>query len=650
MTRTPLLPLLMRLAPLVLAALVVLPALAPLWAQRPTIRTVPRQAPQSDQDGVAAKFRLADQLLRAGQEDRAIALLEDLRADDPGSQAVFLKLKYAYVQTKRFEEAIQLVIDHIERVGATADLLAELGSLHYQMGDTATASVIWNRVLEDEPLEASTYRSVYTAQVRSRLYEDAAGVLEQGRVALDSPTLFRSELAQVYDLLADYPNVAREYLGIIAERPDRVAVVKSRFARSLDDPEAAAAYRAAIDAAIREDPLQLAFRDLSMWLALETSDYRAGFDASRAFDRLGAQDGNALLAFARSAQDAAEQDAATGTDALTYAEEAYMLLLDTYPASPLAGAARYSLATLHEQRATALNERAFDPDGTRAPAPNYEQALTGYAAYADAYPTGPFAESARQRVAALQQRVFRDYAAAETVLRDLARTSRTPEVVAEARLSLGTLAFLRDDLTRARLAFQQVEEEVRIGETAERARLELATLDFYVGDLDGALARVKAMNENTATQVANDAITLKLLLNEHRGPDSTDTALKTYAEAARYVRQDRPAEALPVLDSLDAQFAQHPIGDEAAFLRAEALRASGRTPEALTVLEALPERFPRSYLGDRALFLRAEILEQDAGDLDAARAAYTDLLTRYPGSLLLPDARARIRALRGDGV
>ncbi|MEL7361808.1 MAG: tetratricopeptide repeat protein [Bacteroidota bacterium] len=637
---------------LLLSLLVLLVSTSAL-AQSPGTRTIqPNDRELSDDRTVAAKFRLSDQLMRSGQAERAIALLEDLQADDPVSQPIYLKLKYAYVQTKQYDDAIALVQDRLDRLGTSAELLGELGSLQFQEGDAETARATWDRALSLSPHETGTYRAVYVGMTQNRLYEEAAAVLEQGRAALGQPSLFRGELAQVYDLAGDYASVAREYLAIVRERPDRVQVIKNRFARSLDDPEAAAAYRSAIDTAIREAPLDLVFRDLSAWLALELGDFRTAFDASRALDRLGPQDGQALLSFARAAQDAADPSTPNDApdDALSLAQEAYQLLLETSTTSPIADAALYSLATLYEQRAAAENERAFDAMGDRVVAPNFEAALDSYRRYVQQNPTGPFAESALQRMAALQQTVFRDYAQAEALLRDLARTSRVPETVAEARLSLGTLAFLRDDLARARIAFQQVEEEVRIGEAAERARLELARLDFYVGDLDGALSRVRAMNENTATQVANDAITLKLLLTEHKGPDSANVALTTYAEAARYARQQRPTEALAVLDQMAADFAQHPIADEAAFLRAEALREAGRTDEALVVLDALPEAFPRSYLGDRALFLRAQILELDRRDLDAARQAYTDLLTRYPGSLLLPEARSRIRALRGDGV
>ena len=80
------------------------------------------------------------------------------------------------------------------------------------------------------------------------------------------------------------------------------------------------------------------------------------------------------------------------------------------------------------------------------------------------------------------------------------------------------------------------------------------------------------------------------------------------------------------------------------------LRALGRFDDALAVLTAFPEQFPDSYLADRSLFTVGEIHERDRGDAGRAMAAYADLLARYPGSLLAPEARARIRRLRGDGV
>ena len=43
-------------------------------------------------------------------------------------------------------------------------------------------------------------------------------------------------------------------------------------------------------------------------------------------------------------------------------------------------------------------------------------------------------------------------------------------------------------------------------------------------------------------------------------------------------------------------------------------------------------------------------VQLNLNDPDGAMVTYTQILTHYPGSLLLPEVRLRIRALRGDGV
>ena len=294
------------------------------------------------------------------------------------------------------------------------------------------------------------------------------------------------------------------------------------------------------------------------------------------------------------------------------------------------------------------NERAFDAADNRIDAPHFEAALAGYQAFAERYPTHPSAMEALARQAELQQSVFRNYGVAEILLERLSNQSRNAGQAATARLDLGRLALQRGNLAAARTAFTQVEEDLRIGPLAETARLELALLNFYEGDFQGALARVEAMNENTATDVANDAIALKLTLRENVGPDSTNAALQAYADASLLARQQRHTEVLRELEGLLSTFGAHPISDEAAFLRIETQRALGLTVEAVTSIERFQSRYPQSHLLERTLFLLGEIQEHDYGDAAAALETYTEFLVRFPGSLLAPDARARIRNLRGD--
>ena len=127
--------------------------------------------------------------------------------------------------------------------------------------------------------------------------------------------------------------------------------------------------------------------------------------------------------------------------------------------------------------------------------------------------------------------------------------------------------------------------------------------------------------------------------------DSLHAHLDAFARASLLSRRGLGAEALAVLDSLDAADARHPLADQQLFLRALTLRDLGDAEAALGALADLGTRFPASFFRDRALRLEADISGRDLGDLDAARAALDRLLEQFPGSLFAPEARARLRAL-----
>ncbi len=561
-----------RLLPFALALAVF--AAGPASAQRPAPPV------QEDSDPATAKFRLADAYLRAGQADRALALLEDLHAADPGSFAVYDKLKEAYVTVKRYDDALALIDARIEQTAATPNLLAEAGRLHVLNNDLEAAEQTWQAALDAAPDNPSTYRLVYAAEVEARLFEQAIDVLRQGRERLGQPTLYRAELAELYGRTEQHEEAMAEYAALLSDDPNQLGLVQSRIGRMLDSDGAGDAFTTAVERLIRREPLVMAYRELAAWLYAETGDFAAALDATRALDRLRSEQGQSLYAFA---------EAALNADAFDEALQAYEIILDRHADGPIAPLALLSTGLLYELRGQRSGERAFDADGNRIPAADYDHALERFEAFLRQHPTHPNYPVALRQLAGLQKDVFRDYGQAEALLREVLTRFPNGPVAARARLDLGEVALLRDDLGAARAAFTQVEESERIGEAAELARLELARLAFYEGQFEMAETRAQAMNRNTATDVANDAIALKLLLSENAGPDSTSTALRTFARAQLLQRQQRPALALAAVDSLLAAFPQHPLADDA--LRPPRRRAP--RPRPLRRRARHPHRLPR---------------------------------------------------------
>ncbi len=611
--------------------------LAPVQAQRITIR----QAPPAGVDStLVARFQLADTYLRGGLYDRAITLFEDLYAHSPETYAFFDKLKEAYENVKRYDDAVALVDARLaQHDGDPTALMTEKARLLYLKGDEQAAFDLWEAALDGSGALENTYRLVYSSMLQVRLLDRAIAVLERGRRALGQPTLYQPDLAYLYSLMGRHEQAMDEYLGLLALNERQLSYVRNRLNRTLEQEGALEASIAAAERGVRKAPLNRSYRELLAWLYMEARQYAKALDAYRAIDRLEKENGRVLFDFAQRAAAAAAYDVAL---------EAFDEVLNRYPDAPVAAEAQFGLAVMHELWAEKTRERLFDDRGARLTAPHYDAALAAYRSFLQRYENHAYYPEALRRIGRLQQDVFFNLGEADATLNEVAQRYPNSQAALQARFDLGRIALVRGSLEEARLIFGRLVEQLRLGELAEQARYEQALIHFYRGEFDAARTLVSALDENTSTDVANDAIELKVLLVENKGPDSLNTPLRRYAEAALLHRQRHETAVVERMDALLRDFGQHPIADDARFLRATALREAGDARQALAAFGEIPLIHPQSYLVDRSLFQAAEIQEQDLQDKEAALATYTRLLTEYPGSLLVPEVRLRIRTLRGD--
>ena len=305
---------------------------------------------------------------------------------------------------------------------------------------------------------------------------------------------------------------------------------------------------------------------------------------------------------------------------------------------------------MHERWAQQTRERIFDDLGNRLPAPHFDTALDTYRSFLQQYPTHPRYPDVLRRIGRLQQDVFFNLGEADATLSEVANRYPNTQAAFQARYDLGRIALARGTLEDALLIFTRLIDEMRIGELAELARFERARIHFYRGEFEAAKTLVSALDKNTSSDVANDAIELKILLLENKGPDSLSTPLRRYAEAALLQRQRRPTDVVQQLDSLLKDFGMHPLADDARFMRATALREAGRFDDAVAAFGELPLIHPDSHLADKSIFQAADIHERDLLNEKRALDLYIRMLTNFPGSLLIPEVRIRIRHLRGDGA
>ena len=132
--------------------------------------------------------------------------------------------------------------------------------------------------------------------------------------------------------------------------------------------------------------------------------------------------------------------------------------------------------------------------------------------------------------------------------------------------------------------------------------------------------------------------------------DTLGLALKDYAAVEALVFRNQLPQAITGLDALLARYPGHTITDDALLLKARLQRRTGAYAAAATTLGQLTSNPKYDVLSDDALFLLAEIEEQNLGDKAKAQEHYQQVLTKYPGSIYVAEARKRFRHLRGDAV
>jgi outer membrane protein assembly factor BamD (BamD/ComL family) len=71
---------------------------------------------------------------------------------------------------------------------------------------------------------------------------------------------------------------------------------------------------------------------------------------------------------------------------------------------------------------------------------------------------------------------------------------------------------------------------------------------------------------------------------------------------------------------------------------------------AVFLLKEIAEKHSFDLWADDAIFMLGDIYETQLKDTNLAKTYFQKIITDYPGSLWINDARKRFRALRGDKV
>lgn len=220
--------------------------------------------------------------------------------------------------------------------------------------------------------------------------------------------------------------------------------------------------------------------------------------------------------------------------------------------------------------------------------------------------------------------------------------------MSEIKTELADVYIYSGDPYEAILLYSQVIDLNRNNNIGDEVKLKKARLGYYMGNFSWAAAQLDVLKASTSKLTANDAMELALFIHNHSSEDSVNAPLQYFAEADLLFFRNKNDEAMAALDTIDQLFPYHSLVDDVLLRKAKIYLKLNQPQLAVEMLERIVKDFGYDLLADDALYMLAETynfrLSQKAEALDA----YRKIMFDHPGSIYVPDAREKYRALQGE--
>ncbi len=581
---------------------------------------------------------LADQYFNNGEFDKAAVLYDKLYDKEPF--AIYPNYLRTLLNLKDYTEAEKVVKKIIKRASSNNNpqsafsFQVDLGFVYQSTGDDGKAKQTYDKLVKSLQPDQSQIITLASAFYSHQNWDYALATYTEGKRLLRGYYSFFFETAEIYFQKQDYPKMIEEYLGAVEENVSYQQNVQNILQSRLgNDPDGTRnnALRQALLRRIQRSSDQTVFSEMLIWFFVQQKDFESAFIQAKALDKRQREDGSRIMSLASLAATNLQYETAIksyqyvvdkGADNVNYIPARMELLNtqnkkitenNTYTKEDLAKLERDYVATLNE----------LGRNSTTAPL------IRGLAHLETFYLDRPDTS-----ISLLEEAI------SYPGLRVLTQ--------AECKLELGDAYLFTGNVWDSDLLYAQVDKSFKNDPIGQEAKFRRARLDYYRGNFSWSQAQLDVLKSATSQLIANDALSLSLLIQDNIDTDSTSYELLLYSAADLLSYRNKNDEALLLLDSLQAKWPTHGIIPFAIYKKAMIYDAKRNFALEDSLLREVADNYADGVLADDALYKRGLLYEEKLNNKEKAKELYEVLLTKYPGSLFAVDARKRFRALRGD--
>jgi tetratricopeptide (TPR) repeat protein len=590
--------------------------------------------------GIAANaqetdMELADYYYNQGMFEQAKLYYEKIYKTNKTSK-VFNNYLNTLIELRDFEEAEKMAKKKIKEDTKDGVGYVKLGDLYLKFNLPEKAKEQFDEAVKRvEPTRSNIQRLANEFGLINE-YDYALKVYEKGREQSKDGYNFTYEVANMKGNLGDYVGMTEAFLDLIGEEPHYLQTVQNSFNRLLnleENLESLEMLKTALLKRAQKFPDQTIYAEMLAWLFMQKKDFASALIQSIALDKRQNENGSRLINLAQLAMNNGDFETA---------RKAYQAVIEKGPASD------YYITARIEKLQVSKEELAQKPGNDSA---LYSQLENDY--------IGALAEIGRTHETAILMKELAHVQAfhlkkstdAVALLRDaIALPGIFNKTQALCKLELGDVQVFNGDIWDASLLFSQVELDFKDDVLGNEAKFRNARISYFTGDFEWAQGQLDALKASTSKLISNDAIDLSLLITDNFNMDTTTAPMMMYARADLLAYQNRYDECIITLDSILTEYPSHSLTDEIKMLKASIYMKQAQFDMARDLYQNVVDLHFADITADDALFKLALLQEQVYKDNAKAMSLFEKLITEFPASLYVVEARKHFRALRGDDL
>lgn len=575
---------------------------------------------QSDEEQLAADY------YKRGEFEKALISYQKLYETQPNNYYYIFHLIKTYQELEQFDAAESLIKSKMA-VYRNPSLIIELGYNYQLQGDMDKANESYEEAISKLE-ERADYAPLIGRQFEQHSLLDYAIKTYEKGMALDPNLNYNRELANVYGEQGNIEMLFTNYIAYIEFRPEFLNSAKREFSDFISenkDNENNLLLRRLLLKKIQIQPDTYWYEMLS-WLFIQEKAYDRAFTQEKALYMRQRESLNRIIELALTALSDRENDLAT--EIFNYVLEntqniatiltanQYLLDIETTDASPK------DLPKIEDKY-----NQLFSTYGLS------EQTLGLQIAY------GNFLAFHLNRSEE-----------ASNFLKESLKLNLSPFQQATVKMKLADILVFQEKFNEGLIYYTQIQSNVKNSVLAQEARFKVAKTSYYKGDFEWAESQLKILKSSTSQLIANDALDLKLLISDNKYEDSLHVALKLYAKADLMAFQNKPDEAISLLDKVLTEHKGESIEDQALFKQAELFVQKKQYDKAVSNYESIIAHYSDGILADDAYYHLAELYNNILSEPEKAKALYEKIIFNHQDSIYFVEARKKFRMLRGDAI